>query len=265
MTTIRPHEVRAEIDTHMALGSGSSLLESYKSSGLLEQILPELFNCIGVDGGAGHGETVFEHLMGSLEYARKESIRLQWAVLLHDIGKPVAAKEVKKADGTLSTTFHSHEVNGASIAYQMCKRLGFKQKDTEYITTLVRHHMFRFTKDSKDKAIKKWLYKVGKDNWEDLFKLRQADRMGNKAKSGRPAITQKMKELESKVKSFIDSGEVIFREDLQISDDVVKRIVKKQSTHREVYTNLIGLVNSSPERNEPKWLEEYLIRIYGNE
>jgi len=238
-------------------GNMPDKIQLWRDLNILEKIAPELHACIGIDGGEHHGETVYEHLLAALTAAKDYSPLLQLAVLLHDVGKPSVAKKEKGG-----VTFHSHEVKGASIAYEMCKRFKLAEKDTKYVVKLVRHHMFRFDDKTKDKAIKKWLFKVGKDTWHDLFLLRMADRKGNKTNENKPTITRQMKALQKKINALIDSNTVIFKEDLAISEATLKKMIGRKYDLSEVYANLIGLVNSDMTRNSMEWLEDYIKRVY---
>lgn len=212
---------------------------------------------------SGSSETIFEHLTDSLAAAREYPPLLQLAVLLHDIGKPATRKEDK--DGKVS--FHKHEIVGASIAFEICKRLGFQPEETHYITNLVRHHMFYFDELASDKAVKKWLFKVGKNNWRDLLLLRIADRKGNRACRGKPAVTKKMQLLEERINSFISKGEIIFREDVKLSQKEIEKILKKcpraPSKTNDVYRNLIGVLNKDQSRNTREWIIPHLQKAYG--
>jgi len=62
--------------------------------------------------------------------------RVQWAVLLHDIGKATTTKFV---DGRWRS--HGHDIAGAKIIPQILHRLG-KQSISEDVCWLVRHHHF---------------------------------------------------------------------------------------------------------------------------
>jgi poly(A) polymerase len=63
---------------------------------------------------------------------------LPWAVLLHDIAKPVTA-EREPATGRIH--FYGHEKIGAEMAENILRRLKFSNQQIEEIVTCVRHHM----------------------------------------------------------------------------------------------------------------------------
>jgi len=240
-------------------GWGPEFLLAIKDSGLLAKILPELQDCVDINGGGHHQETVFEHLIGSLEHARNYRPIVQWAILLHDIGKPNTINE--ESDGRI--TFHRHDVVGATAAYHICRRFKFSEIDTRYIVNLVRHHMFRFASISKEKSIRKWLLKLGKEGWQDLFRLRAADRQGNKANKNKPTITREMKELRDRIEEITSSSLLIFREDLNVREENLIKVVGPEQDMRVVYANLLGAVNSdTARRNNQEWILDLARRIY---
>jgi poly(A) polymerase len=65
------------------------------------------------------------------------SASLPWAVLLHDIAKPVTAER----DAAGKIHFYGHEKTGAEMAEQILQRLRFPKKQTEEIVECVKNHM----------------------------------------------------------------------------------------------------------------------------
>jgi poly(A) polymerase len=112
-----------------------------RDSGLLEHILPELMATIACEQSPDfHPEgSVFNHICLMLEKLPPgTSESLPWAVLLHDIAKPVTA-ERDVAAGKIH--FYGHEKVGAEMAEKILQRLRFPNKQTEEIVACVRHHM----------------------------------------------------------------------------------------------------------------------------
>jgi hypothetical protein len=263
LQSIPPSGIRKELFLGFKEGWITQWLDAIRENGLLAKVFPELQDCVAIDGGQFHNETVFEHLLASLDAAKGYPPLLQLAVLLHDIGKPGVCKTEKNEQGKIETTFHKHEIIGATIAYNFCKRLHMREMDAQYIVKLVRHHMFRFEDVTTEKTIKRWLRSVGKDAWRDLLAIRIADRKGNKAKAGKPAQTKELKELEDRIHHIIQTHAVIFEEDLNVSKEILRNLAHSSYDLKNVFADLIGVVNSDPTRNELTWLMEYTKRVYG--
>lgn len=227
---------------------------------LLPHILPAMSNAVEQEGGEYHNETVFEHLTASADAAAELTTNplLRLSCALHDIGKPKVA--AKGSDGRVH--FYKHEVEGASLAYQWLMEMRFSKKEAEYISSLIRHHQWRFESNSKSRTIRRWLQTVG-PHWKDLITLRCADRKGNYAKRDKPMITSKMRELILKAEAIIESGVPIFKEDLAINGDDIKAVgVHPGPVYKEIFANLLGIVLNDPSKNDSAWLKAYVRKQY---
>ena len=81
--------------------------------------------------------------------------RLPWAVILHDIAKPVTA-ERDAATGAIH--FYGHEKIGAEMAEKILQRLRFPKKQIEEIVACVRHHMqFKDVKQMRTATLRRLL------------------------------------------------------------------------------------------------------------
>jgi putative nucleotidyltransferase with HDIG domain len=262
-STLGPIRFKEELWEALRENTAADLLEALADNKLLSRVFPELWAAVGVEGGRHHAEEVFDHLIRSLRAADRHHSLLKFSCLMHDIGKPPTFKMREKEDGKMYATFHRHETVGASIAYKACKRFGFDQSATEYVVKMIRHHMFRFDPATSDTSIKRFLFKLGKNEWRDIFKLRLADREGNLAKKGKPIVTKKMKRLVKRIAKLIATTPVIFKEDLNITELDFQKYNIEPEQHFEVFMNLMGLVNGDSSRNSTEWLEYYLDKTYG--
>ena len=116
-------------------------LDLLRDSGLLEHILPELTATIPCEQSPDyHPEgSVYNHIRLMLEQMPLDAPPLlPWAVLLHDIGKPVTAKH-DPVTGRIH--FYEHEHIGAAMAENILRRLRFSNDEIKTVVTCVRHHM----------------------------------------------------------------------------------------------------------------------------
>lgn len=152
-----------------------------RNSGLAEKILPEVESGFGVEQkspGRHHTLDVGNHSLESLRNSKSRNPIINFAILLHDVGKPTVARVQK--DSVI--TFYNHEMVGASLARNMAKRLKFSKKQEEKLVTLVRWHQFSVDEKQTEKAIRRFIRNVGKENIEDMLLLRTADRLGGGAR-----------------------------------------------------------------------------------
>lgn len=151
-----------------------------RETGLLAEVMPELNRCFGVDQVSPERHHIYDvgtHLMMSLKYCPSKKPLVRFAALIHDIGKP---QTYQVRDGII--TFYNHEVVGARIAKNIAYRLRFSKEETNKLFSLVRWHQFTVDENQTDKAIKRFIRKVGSENLEDMLDLRIGDRIGSGAK-----------------------------------------------------------------------------------
>jgi poly(A) polymerase len=116
-------------------------LELLSQSGLLEHVLPEIAATIKCEQSPDyHPEgSVFNHLKLMLEKMPQDADpSLPWAVLLHDVAKPVTASRDAR---TGSIHFYGHEKIGADMSVEILNRLRFPRKQSDDIVQAVRCHM----------------------------------------------------------------------------------------------------------------------------
>jgi len=133
---IREELVKLFRPPHAARG-----LELLRDSGLLKHILPEIAATVGCEQTPDyHPEgDVFTHLRLMLRQLPANADELlPWAVLLHDVAKPLTASRDPK---TGSIHFYAHEKIGARMAGNILERLRFPRKQIETLTAAVRYHM----------------------------------------------------------------------------------------------------------------------------
>jgi tRNA nucleotidyltransferase (CCA-adding enzyme) len=152
-----------------------------KDSGLLENILPEVYKMFGVEQkspGRHHIYDVGTHCLIALKFCESSDPVTRFAVLIHDIGKPATMKKLET--GTI--TFYNHEVVGTKIAERIADRLKFSKAEKDKLIKLVRWHQFTVNEFQSDSAIRRFIKNVTPEYLEDMIALRIADRLGSGAK-----------------------------------------------------------------------------------
>jgi len=138
---------------------------------LLKYILPELEKLIRIEQNKKyHIYNAFNHTLSALRYCESKDLDVRLAVLLHDIGK--AKTKTIGDDGEIH--FYNHEEVGVDIAKDIMKRLKYSNETINLVCILIREHMFDLF--SKERAMKRLIARVGKENIWKLYDLRIADR-----------------------------------------------------------------------------------------
>jgi len=148
---IAPERIKdelAKIIMSFRAGEGIRKMQYY---GLLEYIMPELEEGIGIEQNKAHKFTVWDHNIKALEHAASKEnwpLEIRMAALLHDVGKPKSRRwSEEKGDWT----FYGHDVLGAKMATKMLARLKFS-KDT---IDLVEKKIVKMTKEVLEESKKR--------------------------------------------------------------------------------------------------------------
>jgi putative nucleotidyltransferase with HDIG domain len=216
------------------------------SSGLLNIFMPELEKMREVEQSGHHTKDVWNHSLDALKACPSPDPIVRLATLLHDIGKPL----VRQTKDGGEYTFYNHEVIGARVAKQIAYRLRLPRKETDKLWTLVRYHMFTYQPEMTDKAVRRFIRRVGKDKLNDMIMLRIADRIGG----GSKATSWRLRELQQRIGANLYAPLEI--RDLKINGhDVIKILgIKPGPKVGEVLQNLFEIVLDDPKKNEREYL-----------
>jgi poly(A) polymerase len=150
-------------------GRGWDLLDS---SGLMPAILPELEAMKGVlQPEQFHPEgDVFVHTRLMLQLLPEEvSVPLVFAVLFHDVAKPVTAT----VDTTGRIRFNEHDRIGAQMTEAIMRRLRFSGAEIEATVEMVRQHMV--FKDVPKMRVAKLKRFMARPSFNDEMELHRVD------------------------------------------------------------------------------------------
>lgn len=219
--------IRAEFNKILLSKKPSKYIKLLLNLGLLKYIAPELNDCVNVGQDTQyHKYDVFTHLIYATDNAERDLI-LRLAALLHDIGKPATRKEVKNGHGR-RVTFHKHEVVSVRLAKNFLKRLRYDNDTSRQVLNLVKFHMFHYTRDWTNAAVRKFIRKVGLDDKYmkeseiqkfPLFKLRAAERLGNGLKG--EAVTDRQRDFEERIIEVYRESKALEIRDLEINGNVI--------------------------------------------
>ena len=182
MLNISKERVKDELIKMLSGENIIGTLFSLSASGLLFEIFPDLRQCKGFVQNKYHKYDVLEHTFRVVEAVPHKKPLLRMAALLHDVGKPATCKDYNTPDAS----FHNHEFVGADMSATILKDLKFSTKEIEYITTMIRCHMFGYRQEMKDSAIRRLMGRVGRERIPDLMLIKYADRVGNGLKDVTP-------------------------------------------------------------------------------
>lgn len=158
---------------------GIQLLEDTE---LLQYILPELREGIGVTQNLHHVYMVWEHNLRALHTCPSKKLSVRLASLLHDVAKP----RTKRGNGYRST-FYNHDHVGAKMTELALTRLRYSKEIIKKATLLVDQHLFYYNVDEVTEAsVRRLVKRVGLENMPDLMDVRIGDRLGSGVPKAKP-------------------------------------------------------------------------------
>jgi poly(A) polymerase len=141
-------------------------------SGLMRVVLPELDamkGCLQPEQFHPEGD-VFQHTRLMLEMLPNEvSVPLVFAVLLHDVAKPVTST----VDQTGRIRFNEHDRIGATMTESIMERLRFSRAEIDATVEMVRQHMV--FKDVPNMRVAKLKRFMARPTFEDELELHRVD------------------------------------------------------------------------------------------
>jgi poly(A) polymerase len=175
ISKVSAERVQEELRAILTDRDPGSALRLMDELGLLALIFPELEAARGCEQPPNyHPEgDVFVHSILSVEkLGPRPDFVLALASLLHDLGKPAAARA---AEGT--AVFPEHERIGREIADEVCRRLRMSREETERVCWLVHRHMYlQHARQMKDSTLKRMFAEPG---FEQLIALARADALAS--------------------------------------------------------------------------------------
>ncbi|MBT4034009.1 MAG: HD domain-containing protein [Candidatus Marinimicrobia bacterium] len=147
-----------------------------QKAGLLPLVFPEIAILGGVEDRDGQRhKDVFHHTLKVVDNTaeRSDKMRLRFAALVHDIGKPATKKFI---EGT-GWSYHGHEELGRKMLNEVGKRMRLSRKLTAYLKRMTRLHLRPIALAQEavsDSGIRRLIVESG-ENLDDLMILVRAD------------------------------------------------------------------------------------------
>ncbi|MBI2442466.1 MAG: HD domain-containing protein [Candidatus Levybacteria bacterium] len=258
ITEIAGERIRDELMRILASEYPYEGIMLLRNTGLLEHILPELVEGIGVSQerpGRHHKTDVFTHNVLSLKFCPCSDPIVRFATLIHDIGKP----QVASTDEEGYVIFHNHEIEGAKMAYHIAQRLRFSKKDRQKVVTLVRWHMFTVDEKATDAAVRRFIRRVGVENVEDIIDLRIGDRLGSGTQT---AESWRLKLFKKRIEEQLAPAPFSINNLAIDGNDVMKELNLKPGPRiGEILQKLFEEVDEDLSKNTKEYLTQRLYEL----
>lgn len=259
---------RDELLKLMKAEKPSAGLKLMEESGILDIFIPEFKKCRGCIQGdfrGYHQFDVLDHLFYACDGAPASKQNVRLAALFHDIGKPDVKRVIPTPQGD-QFTFYNHEAKSQQITKEILFRLKFSNAEIANICHLVVNHMFNYTQDWTDAAVRRFLAKIQAENLEDLYDLRLADiyGMNNAPVRGQDSRTiALLNELKDRISKETEKNSVLSLKQLAVNGkDLMKNGISAGKDLGFVLNQLLETVMEDPSQNEKEQLIKIALNIY---
>lgn len=179
ITNISMERINSEFCKTAMADNFSVVLREYKD--VFSQFIPELKDTFDFpQNNPYHSYDVFEHTLHALDayacdcasdLAPRDLVTIL-AILFHDIGKPYCYQDGE--DGIRH--FKGHGKVSATMTDEILRRMKSDNDTREKVVELISYHDTTF--DVGTKYVKRWLSKIGEEQFRRLLNLRRADIKG---------------------------------------------------------------------------------------
>jgi tRNA nucleotidyltransferase (CCA-adding enzyme) len=199
-----------------------------------------------------HRFDVWGHTLATLNGASGSTV-VKLGALLHDVGKPRARQPKEGAPGEF--TFHRHELVGAEMTTDICRRLKVSTEERDEVTALVANHMFFYQPEWTDGSVRRFVRNVGTERLPGLLALREADITGRGFGEDPASETR---DFRARIDQLIAEDSALQIKDLAINGQDVMKLLGIPPSRRvgEVLGYLLERVLDDPGLNTREKLED---------
>ncbi len=230
-----------------------TIMQTYKE--VFAVVLPELQHTFDFNQkNPYHPYDLYTHTVKAINHSQN-SLVVRLTLLLHDLGKP----EVFTIDDQGVGHFYQHSKYSCSIAETILKRLKYDNKTRKTVISLIQHH--DSTIELSRSSVKKWISKIGKDNFLYLLSVKEADALAqNKAYlKDRLAMYNQLRML---YQDILNQEDCIYLKDLKLSgQDLISLGLSPGINIGIVLNHILDKVIKEELKNEHNQLMDYA-RLY---
>ena len=224
---------------------------------ILEQFIPEIKQTFGFEQkNPYHRYSVYAHILKVLKECADADIITKLAAFFHDIGKPHCYQE----DEYGVRHFKGHSRVSSDMTDDIMRRLKFDNDTREKVVQLVYYHDASF--EVGKKYVRRWLNKIGVDQFKRLLVLRRADILGQ-SELNRDGRLQKLDAVSKCLEEVLKEKPAFSVKDLEIDGkDVMKYMLMDECPEVGYWLkHILNMVIDGHLQNNREDLIYYLIGI----
>ncbi len=189
LNNISQERLNSELCKLLVGNNVEKILTDYRET--FSVIIPPIFEMFDFEQhNPHHIYDVYTHTVKAVSYSAPiKEVRL--ALLFHDIGKPATFTQDQNGTGH----FYRHAQQSEQLARTCLNKLKFDNKTKIAVLKLVKYHDANIIPDLK--SVKRWLNKLGQQDFELLLEVKKADVLAQSEKElgARLHELQKLKQL----------------------------------------------------------------------
>ena len=231
----------------------------YSYNKIISQFIPEVVPMVSFDQhNPYHYLDVFAHSCQVLTICRIYNADLitKLAAFFHDIGKPHCYQDDKNG----IRHFKGHGKISADMTDVIMCRLKFDNDTREKVVQLVYYHDSSFGVGKK--YVRRWLNKIGTEQFKRLLVLRRADIMGH-SELQRDEKIQKLNAVEKCLEAVLEEKPAFSIKDLEINgEDIMKYMLMDEGPQVGYWLkHILELVIDGKVKNDRYDLIRYMVGI----
>lgn len=247
--------VKSEIDKILLLDIPSKSLKIMADTKVLEVVFRDLYKTVGYDQKTPyHEKTLFDHILCVVDNVPKK-LSTRYAALFHDIEKPNTLSIDESGIGH----FYGHDELGANRASNILKEYNSPKDLINSVSSLIKEHMKASEDEMTDKALRRLIKRVGKENVLDLLDLMIADRICTKSNRDYEFLVKR----QNRIKELLNEEIIVKEKFLKIDgNDLIKLGFKEGKLIGNILTSLEERVLDDPSLNEKEILLNLVLERY---
>ena len=225
---------------------------------VLAEFIPELKSTFGFEqNNPYHRYPVYEHILTVLKECTNTDIITKLTAFFHDIGKPHCYQD----DENGIRHFKGHGKVSADMTDGIMRRLKFDNDTREKVVQLVYYHDATF--EVGKKYVRRWLNRIGIDQFKRLLALRRADIMGQ-SELNRDERLQKLDSVNKCLEEVLAEKPAFSIKDLEIDGKDVMNLMHINESKDVGYwlSKIMNLVIDGELNNERHDLIIFLLDEY---
>ena len=248
---VAKERIRNELLRILVVNKPSFGFNLMRKTGLLKMILPELLEGYRKRQNSYHKYTIYQHTMETVDSIEGGPI-LRFSALFHDIAKPWVRKKIEGR-----WRFFGHADASARLAREIMLRLRFSNEQIDRVTHLVYHHMFEYKKELSDRAIRRFIRRIGADDINNIISLRKADDLAHG--HGR-AFEKDLELFGERIEAARRQSPPLSISDLAVNGHDIMNVLGLQPDPKvgKILNQLLEVVIERPEHNQKDKLIEIL-------